>query len=133
MRRSIRAAALAVAAAVGACAPAAKPIVLAPPAAAPPGTDGRYRGTVRLVRAEGATCPRSGARVLEVSGGQVRLSYSVPPRQRVQLTAQIDGDGRIQASDGEGMIDGQLTGGRLEITIASRQCEHRWTLNRVEG
>lgn len=133
MRLWMHAASLAVAVAVGACGPAAKPIVLAPPAGPPPATDGRYRGTVRLVRAEGATCPRSGARVLEVSGGQVRLSYSVPPRQRVQLTAQIDADGRIQASDGEGMIDGQLSGGKLEITIASRQCEHRWTLNRVDG
>jgi len=94
--------------------------------------DGRYRGTVRLIRAAGPYCPRSGARVLEVSNGAVSLSYSVAPRQRVSLTAQIDADGRIQASDGEGTMEGQVSNGRLEVTVASRQCEHRWTLTRVD-
>ena len=116
---------------VTACRSAPKPIVLSPPAPPLQGVDGRYRGTVRLIRAEGAYCPRSGARVLEVSGSTVSLSYSVPPRQRVSLTAQIASDGRIQASDGVGTMEGQASDGRLEITVASQQCEHRWTLTRV--
>jgi len=123
------------AALLAACSPAAKPIVLRPHAAAAApvsGMDGRYRGTVRLIRAAGPYCPRSGARVLEVSHGAVSLSYSVAPRQRVSLTAQIDADGRIQASDGEGTMEGQVSNGRLEVTVASRQCEHRWTLTRVD-
>jgi hypothetical protein len=70
--------------------------------------------------------------VLEVSGGNISLSYSAAPRQRVSLIAQIGPDGRIQASDGEGTMEGQVANGRLEITVASRQCEHRWTLTRVD-
>ena len=121
------------AAVITACAPAAPPIKLRPVAVVSPvGVDGRYRGTVRLVRAAGPYCPRSGARVLEVYRGNISLSYSAAPRQRVSLTAQVTPDGRIQASDGEGSIEGQLADGRLEITVASRLCEHRWTLTRVE-
>ncbi len=128
-----RAGSLLLAAMLAACGSAAKPIVLSPlPASSPAGIDGRYRGTVRLVRAAGPYCPRSGARVLEISGGSISLSYSVAPRQRVSLTAQIASDGRIQAGDGEGTMEGQVTNGRLEITVASRQCEHRWTLMRVD-
>lgn len=121
---------LLLAAAVAACGPAGKPIVLAPQGP-PPGTEGRYRGTARLVRAAGPYCPRSGARVLEVSNGTVSLSYSAAARQRVSLTATIDGSGHIEASDGVGTMEGQIADGRLEVTIASRQCEHRWTLTRV--
>ncbi len=109
----------------------AQPIVLRPQAA-PAGVDGRYRGTVRLVRAESRYCPRSGPRVLEISGGQVTLSYSGDtPRSRVPLTASIGGDGRIQASDGNGAMDGQFRDGRLGVTISSRTCEHRWDLGKV--
>ena len=117
-----------------ACAPAAKPIVLNPPPAADSSSnvEGRYRGTVRLVRAAGAFCPRSGARVLAISGNALSLSYSAAPRQRVSLTAAIDADGRIQASDGVGSIEGQIADGKLEVTVASDQCEHRWTLVRVD-
>ena len=124
------AAPLLLAAAVAACGPAGKPIVLTPQGP-PPGTDGRYRGTVRLVRAAGPFCSKSGARVLEVSGGTISLSYSAAARQRVSLTATIDGAGHIQSSDGVGTLEGQVTDGRLEVTVASRQCEHRWTLTRV--
>ena len=114
-----------------ACAPTPQAIVLQPPAEPPPSANGRYRGTVRLVRAEGATCPRSGPRVYEVQNGQVTLSYNAGPRQRVPLTADIGGDGKFQASDGVGTLEGQLQDGRLEVSIASRFCEHRWTLTRV--
>ncbi len=86
---------------------------------------------MRLVRAEDRSCPRSGPRVLEVQGGSIQLSYNSAPRQRVPLTAEIQSDGKIQASDGVGTMEGQLRDGRLEVTIASRLCEHRWTLTRV--
>ena len=113
------------------CAPTVEPIVLQPPSPSPPGIDGRYRGTARLVQANVATCPRSGSRVYEVQNGQVTLSYNAGPRQRVPITADIGGDGRFQASDGVGTMDGTLQDGRLEISIASQFCEHRWTLTRV--
>ncbi len=116
---------------LAACAPKPSPIVLQPPPSPPPEANGRYRGTARLVRAEIATCPRSGSRVYEVQGGQVTLSYSGGPRQRVPLTADIRPDGRFQASDGVGTMEGQVQDGRLEVTIASNLCEHRWTLTRV--
>jgi len=128
-----RAGPLLLAAALASCGPPAKPIVLRP--AAPvsvAGMDGHYRGTARLIRATGPYCPRSGARVLDVYRGAVSLSYSAAPRQRVSLTAQAGPDGRLQASDGEGTMDGQIANGRLEVTVASRQCEHRWTLTKVE-
>ena len=96
----------------------------------PPGIDGRYRGTARLVRGDRA-CPRSGPRVYELNSGTVTLSYSAGGRRRVPLSAQVQGDGHLQASDGEGTLEGQLSNGVLEITIASRQCEHRWTLHQV--
>ena len=51
------------------CAP--ERITLAPQAGPPDDTDGRYRGTVRLVRAADRSCPRSGPRVLQVVGGQL--------------------------------------------------------------
>jgi len=133
MGRAGRAGGLLLLTALAGCGSGAKPIVLSPAAANPsPGIDGRYRGTVRLVRAAGPYCPRSGARVLDVSRGAVSLSYSVAPRQRVSLMAQIGPDGHIQASDGEGTMEGQVANGRLELTVASRQCEHRWTLTRVD-
>ncbi len=132
-RAGYRSGSLLLAAMLTACGSAAPPIVLRPIAATPlVGVNGRYQGTARLIRATGSYCPRSGARVLEISGDSFTLSYSAAPRQRVPLTAQVAPDGRIQASDGEGTIDGQLTNGRLEITISSRECEHRWTLKRVE-
>ena len=124
---------LLLAASLAACGAPDKPIVLRPPAPVPAaGTDGHYRGTARLIRAAGPSCPRSGARVLDVYRSTVSLSYNAAPHGRVPLTAQIGPDGRIQASDGEGMMDGQLAHGRLEVTVASRQCEHRWTLTKVD-
>jgi len=128
-----RAGGLLLVAVLAACSSTPKPIVLRPVAANPqPGIDGRYRGTARLIRAAGPYCPRSGARVLDISGGSFSLSYSAAPRQRVSLIAQIGPDGRIQASDGEGSLEGQAGNGRMEVTVASRLCEHRWTLTRVD-
>ena len=126
-----RLAVLAAAAGLAAC-QQPKSIVLTPQAP-PADVDGRYRGTVRMVRAEGPSCPRSGPRVLEVSNGSITLSYSGDsPRSRIPLTASIAPDGRIQASDGIGAMDGQLSDGQLGITISSRACEHRWTLYKVK-
>ncbi len=130
MRRVVS---LLIATMLAACGSPARPIVLRPASVNPAiGVDGRYRGTVRLIRAAGSYCPRSHPLVLEITGSTISLSYSVAPRQRVSLTAQIASDGRIQASDGEGTMEGQLTNGRLEITVASRPCEHRWTLTRMD-
>lgn len=125
---------LLLAAVLAACAPSPAPIVLRPaqPVQTATGVDGRYRGTVRLVTANVATCPRSGPRVYQVQNGQVTLAYNAGPRQRVPLTADIGPDGRIQASDGTGSMEGQLRDGRLEVTIASSLCEHRWTMTRVD-
>jgi hypothetical protein len=117
-------------AALAACA-RPQAIVLQPQQGPPPGVDGRYRGTARLVRAAGATCPRSGARVLEIQGGSITLSYQAGPRSRQPLTAEIGSDGRIEASDGVGVIQGTLTDGRLEVSVGSALCENRWTLTRV--
>lgn len=128
-----RAGPLLLAAVLAACGPADKPIVLRPPAPMPvAGIDGRYRGTARLIRAAGPSCPRSGARILDIYRGAVSLTYSAVPRQHVPLMAQIGPDGRLQASDGEGTMEGQLAKGRLEVTVASRQCEHHWSLVKVE-
>ncbi len=114
--------------------PPAGPEVAAGP---PPGIDGRYRGTARLVVSHSRFCPRSGPRIYEVDNGQVTLAYSTVPLsararpERVPLTAPIQADGRIQASDGTGTIDGQVHDGLLEVTVASAECEHRWTLHKV--
>lgn len=106
-------------------------ITLQPTAGPPDGTDGRYRGTVRLVRAGASSCPRSGPRILQISGGRVALSYNAAPRQRVELATTVQGDGTINASDGVGTMEGRLADGRLDLTIASAICEHRWSMARV--
>jgi len=96
------------------------------------GVDGRYRGTARLVRADGRFCPRSGPRVFEVQGGAVTLSYQGPGRERVPLSAPIQGDGSFDISDGQGRLQGHAAGGELEMTIASQYCEHHWTMHRMD-
>lgn len=117
---------------------ATRPPAPAPAPAGPPsGIEGRYRGTARLVRSDSRFCPRSGPRVYELENGAVTLAYSTVPLssrsrpERVPLTAPVRSDGRIQASDGVGTIDGQLNDGLLEITVSSQECEHRWTLHKV--
>jgi hypothetical protein len=124
-------AALALGAALVGCAtppPPPPPVVAAPP----PPVDGRYRGTARLVRAERPGCPRSGARVLQVTGNAITLPYTIRPRQLGELTAEIQPNGVFQASDGLGTLDGTLRGGQLEITISSAMCENHWSLTRVD-
>ncbi len=117
--------------------PVRRPVVVQPArSVAPQGVDGRYRGTTRLVRSDSQSCQRSGPRLFDVTGGAVTLAYLAPaPRgyrpERVSLTAVVQADGRLQASDGVGTIDGTLRSGLLEITVASQLCEHRWTLRRV--
>ena len=126
-----RVVALAAAAGLAAC-QQPKSIVLTPQEP-PANVDGRYRGTVRLVRAQSPYCPRSGRRLLVVSNGSITLSYSGDaPKSRIPLTAFISPDGRIQASDGVGAMDGQFSDGQLGFTISSRTCEHRWTMTKVE-
>lgn len=118
------------AALLGCAAP--EPLPAAPAAQAPPANvDGRYRGTARLIRAERPGCPRSGARVLQLRGTTITMSYILAPRQLSQLTADIQPDGLIQASDGLGSLDGTLRDGRLELTIRSPMCENHWSLTRV--
>jgi hypothetical protein len=109
-----------------------QPIVLRPPPGPPSGVDGRYRGTARLVRSENRFCPRSGPRVYEVENGTVTLSYQGAGRTRVPLSARIEQDGNFDASDGEGRLQGRASGGTLEMTIASAQCEHRWTMRLID-
>ncbi len=94
--------------------------------------DGRYRGTSRLIRAERPGCPRSGARVREVTGNAITLPYTVQPRRIGQLTAEIPPDGVFQASDGIGSLNGTLRDGQMEVTISSAMCENHWSLTRVE-
>jgi hypothetical protein len=101
-------------------------------AAAPVNVDGRYRGTARLIRAERPGCPRSGARVLQIRGNALTMSYTFAPRRLSQLTADIQPDGLIQANDGVGSMDGTLRDGHLELTIVSTMCENHWSLTRVE-
>jgi hypothetical protein len=126
-----RVAALALAVLAAACSKP-QPVVLQPPPAAPAGVDGRYRGTARLVHSSNRFCPRSGPRVYEVQNGQVTLSYQGAGRERVALTAPIQPDGSFDVSDGEGRLQGQVANGTLEMTVASRYCEHRWTMRPID-
>ncbi len=120
------------AALAGCAAPPPPPPPAIAVAPAPPAVDGRYRGTARLIRAERAGCPRSGARVLEVTGDAITLPYTFAPRRIGELRAAIQPDGGFQASDGVGSLNGTLRGGQLQVTIASPMCENHWSLTRVD-
>lgn len=122
----------------GSPAPVRRPIVVQPvrPAVAAFGVDGLYRGTRRLVRSASQSCPGSGPLQFEIVRGEVTLAYTAPPMrrarpERVPLTAVVQPDGRLQASDGVGTLDGTLRTGLLEITVASQLCEQHWTMRRV--
>ena len=114
---------------MAACAP--ERIVLQPPAGPPSGVDGRYRGTVRLIRAGIKGCSKSNPRVMQVSGGLISLGYTPGPGQRATLTTTIEGNGGIHASDGVGTMEGEAKDGRLEFTIASSVCEHHFSMTKV--
>ncbi len=86
---------------------------------------------MRLVRANDRSCPRSGPRLLQITGGRIALSYNAGPRQRQELATTVNGDGSIRASDGVGTMEGQVADGSLDLTIASGVCEHRWSMTHV--
>lgn len=109
-----------------------QPVVIQAPPVPPPGVEGRYRGTARLVFSNNRYCPRSGPRVYEVQNGEIRLSYQGPGRSRVELVAPIQPDGSFDTADGEGRLQGRIANGTLEMTVASRYCEHRWTMHPIE-
>lgn len=120
--------------ALTACATAPPPAPQAAPRP-PPGIEGRYRGTARLIRGD-RFCPRSGPRVYEVENTSVTFSYSAATRRgarptRIPLTAPIGPDGEFGANDGVGTLDGAVRDGTLEFTVASAECEHRWTMRKV--
>ncbi len=95
------------------------------------GIEGRYRGTARLIRSDNRYCPRSGPRVYELRNGSVTLSYQGEGRSRVPLTAPVQSDGNLDASDGVGRLAGHVGDGLLSMTVASQSCEHHWTMRLV--
>lgn len=135
VRDRLRAAALLLTLGFAGCAqpkPAAVEAQAPPASPPPPGIEGRYRGTARLIYSNNRFCPRSGPRVYEVQNGAVTLSYQGAGRRRVPLTAPIQSNGDFDASDGEGRLQGHLGDGTLVATIASQYCEHRWTMRQVD-
>ncbi len=103
-----------------------------PPSGPPSGIEGRYRGTARLIRSDNRFCPRSGPRVYELQNGAVTLSYQGAGRTRVPLTAPVSTDGNFDTSDGDGRLQGHVGARLLTLTIASRLCEHHWTMRLVD-
>ena len=100
------------------------------PAPAPLQTiDGDYRGIARLVLARRAGCPRSGNRTVTVVGNALSLNYW-GRTVAYALTATVAPDGSIHASDGRGSIDGQITAGHMDLTVASDYCEVRYALTK---
>jgi len=97
----------------------------------PPATiDGRYRGIARLIRADTPGCPRSGPRVITVANGTLTLQYRGTPRTSYDLSATVSPDGAIHGSDGRGVIDGQISGNHMDLTVTSPICDLRYALNR---
>ncbi len=91
--------------------------------------DGQYRGIARLVAARRAGCPRSGNRTVTVAGNALSLNYW-GATVAYPLAAIVAPDGSIHASDGRGRIDGQITAGHMDLTVASDYCEVRYALSR---
>ncbi len=98
--------------------------------AAPDRIDGRYRGIARLTRATIAGCPRSGSRIVVVDGNALSLNYR-GPRAFYALAAIVAPDGAIHGSDGRGMIEGQISGRHMDVTVSSQYCEVRYALERM--
>ena len=107
-----------------------------PPAAAslpaPTVIEGRYRGIARLTRAGIRGCPRSGSRVVTVEGNAMSLNYR-GATVSYALAAVVDPDGAVHGGDGRGTIDGRLSGGHMDLTVASEYCEVRYALDRVDA
>ena len=105
---------------------------LTKPAAAPlpvQAVDGQYRGIARLLQAKRAGCPRSGNRSVTVQGNAFTMNYwgaSVA----YALAATVAPDGSIHASDGRGSIDGQISHGHMDLTVASDFCQVRYALTK---
>ncbi len=104
----------------GAVAPAPEPVQT---------IDGQYRGVARLVVAKRAGCPHSGNRTVTVAGNALSLNYW-GARAAYALPATVAPDGSIHASDGRGSIDGQISSGHMDLTVASDYCEMRYALNK---
>ncbi|WP_158745570.1 hypothetical protein [Acidisphaera sp. L21] len=118
------------AAALAACA-APQPLPTATETrAAPEGIDGRYRGIARLTRATVAGCPRSGSRVVTISGNALSLNYR-GQRASYALAAIVGPDGSVHGSDNTGTIDGQITGRHLDLSVSSQYCDVRYALDKA--
>ena len=113
----------------GCAAPTPKPVAaIAAPRSAKT-MNGQYHGIARLVRATRSGCPRSGSRTVTVAGNALSLNYwgaSVA----YALPATVAPDGSIHASDGRGSIDGQITNGHMDLTVASDFCAVRYSLTK---
>ena len=92
--------------------------------------DGQYRGVARLVRATRAGCPHSGNRTVTVEGNALSLNYW-GARVAYALPATVAPDGSIHASDGRGSIDGKISDGHMDLTVASEYCALRYALNKI--
>ncbi len=100
-----------------------------PPAPVPAAvtTDGQYRGIARLVRADVRGCPRSGPRLITVTGNSLSVMYR-GPRVSYSLIGTVGPDGAIHGSDGRGTVDGQISGNHMDLTVSSEFCEVRYAL-----
>ncbi len=113
----------------GCAAPAPTPAAAIPARLPAQTINGQYRGIARLVRATRPGCPRSGSRIITVEGNALSLNYwgaSVA----YALPATVAPDGSIHASDGRGSIDGQITDGHMDLTVASDFCAVRYSLTK---
>ena len=116
----------AICALIGGCAqPAPPPAAPAPPPApklTPDQIDGVYRGTSTRFRADSRACPSPGLVVLRVVGGQFQYRWN----GRTTVDASIAADGLVQGTLGEIVIEGKLTGHRLEGDISNASCAYHF-------
>ncbi len=101
----------------------------APSRAAAQETEGQYRGIARLTRASIRGCPRSGGRTVIVEGNALSVPYRGATASH-PLAATIGPDGSIHGSDGQGTVEGQITGRHMDLTVSSDDCELRYALDR---
>ena len=115
----------AVCALVAGCAQPAAPPPLAPPPApklVPDQIDGVYRGTSTRFRADSRACPSPGLVVLRVVGGQFQYRWN----GRTSVDANVAEDGLVQGTLGEIVIEGKLTGHRIEGDISNASCAYHF-------